>query len=94
MCTSMTVRMFADRHGWPLEKVEVKVTEFTGPGRHLPESLEVFLNLYGPHLTEHQRQRLWKVAESCPVKQMLLGKMPLGIHTTFPIDTNVTEDNV
>ena len=29
MCTSMTVRMYAERHGWPLEHVEVSVREDT-----------------------------------------------------------------
>ncbi|MFF8480982.1 OsmC family protein [Streptomyces antibioticus] len=31
-CTSMTVRAFADRHGWPLDQVDVSV-RFDGQGR-------------------------------------------------------------
>lgn len=37
-CTSMTLRMFADASGWPLDSVAVRVRETCAPGAHLPEA--------------------------------------------------------
>ncbi|HEU4564813.1 MAG TPA: OsmC family protein [Gemmatimonadaceae bacterium] len=78
-CTAMTLRMYADRKGWPLEAVDVRLrtarshepdceaceTEAVGPHR-----IERELVLEGP-LTEEQRQRLLMIADRCPVKQTL-----------------------
>lgn len=36
-CTSMTVRMFADSSGWPLDRVRVSVREDCKDGAHMPE---------------------------------------------------------
>jgi putative redox protein len=78
-CTAMTVRMYADRKSWPLERAEVSVrqarlhavdcencpTESVGI-----ERIERRIELEGP-LTDEQRKRLLAVAERCPVKQTL-----------------------
>jgi hypothetical protein len=37
LCTSMTVRMFADASRFPLDAVRVRVRENCAPGAHLPE---------------------------------------------------------
>eukprot|EP00899_Mesostigma_viride_P021777 jgi/Mesvir1/29600/Mv21456-RA.1 len=81
LCTSMTVRMYADRKGWPLRSVAVEVREHTdtAAGAHVPSSLHVALDLQGPQLTGEQRARLLAVAERCPVKRMLKGEMIGGI---------------
>ncbi|MEO7086787.1 MAG: OsmC family protein [Gemmatimonadaceae bacterium] len=78
-CTSMTVRMYATRKGWPLESAVVSVrqarshepdcarceTESVGMG-----NIERKIELSGP-LTEEQRARLLDIAERCPIKQTL-----------------------
>ena len=68
-CTALTVRLYAERKGWPLSHVEVAV-------RHQRASLkardafEARVRLEGP-LTEEQRARLKEIAERCPVHQSL-----------------------
>jgi putative redox protein len=78
-CTAMTLRMYADRKGWPLERAEVSVrqarshepdcencvTEPVGVGR-----IERRIELFGA-LSDEQRRRLLEIAERCPVKQTL-----------------------
>jgi putative redox protein len=83
-CTAMTVRMYADRRGWPLEDVTVRLshgrvhekdcescaTQAVGIPR-----FERSIELSGP-LTDEQRAGLLRVADRCPVKQTLAA----GIH--------------
>jgi putative redox protein len=76
-CTAMTVRWYALRQGWKLEKVEVRLT-------HQKQALaagsaaktDVFtkeLTLHGPELTEEQRRKLIEIAGKCPVQRTLEG---------------------
>ena len=73
-CTSITVRMYADRKGWPLENVRVDVThkkETQEPGSD--RKANVFLrqiSFFGD-LDEEQRQRLLVIADKCPVHKTL-----------------------
>ena len=78
-CTAMTLRMYADRKGWPLADVVVRLrpvrahaadcadceTQTVGAGR-----LEREVELVGP-LDEAQRTRLLQIADRCPEKQSL-----------------------
>lgn len=68
-CTSMTVRLYAERKGWPLERVQVKVLHH----RASLEARDLFertISLEGP-LDEEQRARLLAIAERCPVHRTL-----------------------
>ena len=68
-CTSMTLRLYAERKDLPLERVSVSV-------RHRRASLEAkdrferTITLEGP-LDEEQRARLLWIAERCPVHRTL-----------------------
>jgi len=68
-CTAMTLRLYAGRKGWPLERVEVGV-------RHHRASLDArdlferTIRVEGP-LDEAQKARLLAIAERCPVHRTL-----------------------
>jgi putative redox protein len=78
-CTAMTVRWYARRQSWPLDKVEVKMThskrEVAGTETKASK-IDVFTKeiiLHGDSLTEDQRAKLLDVAGKCPVQRSLLG---------------------
>jgi putative redox protein len=78
-CTAITLRMYASRKAWPVERIVVRLrdtpkhiqdclkseTSDVGP-RHIDRVVEV----YGP-LTEEQHKRMLQIADRCPVKQTL-----------------------
>jgi putative redox protein len=78
-CTAITLRMYADRKGWPLESVEVHVrhgqehaADCVGCDEQevgVPQ-LELTLDIAG-ELNDEQRARLHEIAARCPVKQTL-----------------------
>lgn len=74
-CTSMTVRMYARRKGWPLENIFVDVTHNKVHAQdcetcHTTEGkVDKFvrtIHLSGP-LDADQKQRLLEIADKCPV---------------------------
>ena len=68
-CTSMTVRLFANRHQLPLEKMRVEVTY--SPAAELSEvDFERTIELTG-RLSPDQERVLLEVAERCPVLKTL-----------------------
>ena len=81
-CTAMTLRLYAERKGWPLEHVSVQLTherihaDDSGNCEMTPcriERIERVVNLAGP-LSDEQRQRLLAIAERCPVHRTLTGE--------------------
>ncbi|MGY6019692.1 OsmC family protein [Streptomyces spinosirectus] len=68
-CTSMTLRMYADRHAWPLREVRVRL-RFDGPA----VVREIFLD---GDLHDDQRLALLSVADRCPVHRLLGSPVPI-----------------
>ena len=69
----MTLRMYADRKGWPLEGVDVHLThgKRSEDGQKV-DVIERTLTLTGP-LDDAQRTRLLEMAQRCPVHRTLHG---------------------
>ena len=72
-CTSMTIRMYARRKGWPLDHVRVDVSHekvhAQDAGGNSGERIDGFkraITLEGD-LTADQRQKLLEIADKCPV---------------------------
>jgi putative redox protein len=74
-CTAITVRMYADRKKWPLEKIRVEVTS-----ERIERTTVLILHIYleGP-LEDGQRNRLLQIASACPVHKTLAN--PIEIKT-------------
>ena len=73
-CTTMTLRMYATRHKWALEKTSVVVQHAKVPttdGKSKVDRFERVIRLTG-ELTAEQRTRLLEIANKCPVSQTLL----------------------
>jgi putative redox protein len=76
-CTSMTIRMYARRKGWPLDHVSVDVTHDKvhgqDAGSEATSKIDSFvrtITLTGD-LDADQRARLLEIADRCPVHQSL-----------------------
>jgi len=72
-CTSMTIKMYSDRKGWPLASVHVEVSAEKRDGAFV---MKRAIRLEGS-LSEEQRARLFDIANKCPVHKMLLGKIEI-----------------
>ncbi len=89
-CTAMTMKMYADRKGWPLEGVRVHVTherdhtktcshaEAMAEGMRM-QALNRTITIRGDDLDDEQRAKLMEIADKCPVHRTLEGE--LHIHT-------------
>jgi uncharacterized OsmC-like protein/pimeloyl-ACP methyl ester carboxylesterase len=76
-CTSMTIRMYARRKGWPLDHVRVDVThdkvhaqDAASPGEDKVDRFTRVIHLDGG-LDADQRARLLEIADKCPVHRTL-----------------------
>ena len=92
-CTTMTLRMYADRKGWPLEAAEsrlehekihcVDCADAAGNGQPKIDHISREIVVEGP-LDDDQRQRLLAIADRCPVHRTL--------HSEIEITTVLAEE--
>jgi putative redox protein len=73
-CTAMTLKVYAERKGWPLRDVRVKVSGAAAEGGY---AMTRELTLTG-ELDADQRQRLVEIAEKCPVHKTLVGEISIA----------------
>ncbi|MBB3602284.1 putative redox protein [Mycolicibacterium sp. BK556] len=85
-CTSMTVRMYANKKGWPLERVEVRLRHTRIHAEDCAECetekgmishIDRSITLVGD-LDDDQRERLMAIAERCPVHQTLTSEINIS----------------
>ena len=76
-CTSMTIRLYARRKGWPLTHVRVDVTHDKVHAQDAEHGSDVKIDRFTREITleggldPDQRARLLQVADKCPVHQTL-----------------------
>ena len=87
-CTSMTMKMYADRKNWALDEVKIHLTHSRDHAKDcrdcvaeedgMPHQLLTReINIGGAGLTEEQRKRLLQIADKCPVHQTLEGRITI-----------------
>jgi putative redox protein len=69
-CTAITVRMYAARKGWVIDRIAVRLRY--GMSASGPDfgNIDRRIEIEGP-LDDEQRARLFAIAEKCPVHRML-----------------------
>ena len=76
-CTSMTLRMYARRKGWPLHHVTVDVSHNKVHAQDASTPVAANIDLFRRRITvtgdlsEDQRQKLLEIADRCPVHKTL-----------------------
>lgn len=72
-CSTITMKMYADRKGWEVEELKVTV-EFE---REIQDSKTTFtkhIEIKG-NLDDEQRKRIYEIASKCPVHRILQGEI-------------------
>lgn len=70
-CTLSTLRMYADRKGWAVDRIEVDLSiqnEITDSGQiaHILNHIEITGNV-----TLEQKERMVEIARKCPIQRLL-----------------------
>lgn len=77
-CTASTLKMYADRKGWSIERINVELSIHTD--KHADGTQTSHINRvihFEGSLTEEQRARLLQIAEKCPVHKLLTNNVEI-----------------
>ena len=74
-CTSVTLRMYANRKGWDLTDVFTEIELITDPDTG-KSTISRKIHVSG-NLVETQRARLLAIANKCPVHKILSGQVEI-----------------
>lgn len=69
-CTTMTLRLYAEHKGLPVQRIRTAVGHMRQKGEELPDLFSRTIDIEGA-LDDAQRQRMREIAERCPVDQTL-----------------------
>jgi len=95
-CTAMTLRLYADRKRWPLERVSVRLRHARiyaqdcadcDTKQGMLDRIERVIGLEGA-LDPAQRQRLLEIAEMCPVHRTLTSEIKIETSLMTGPDVN------
>ena len=75
-CTSATLRMYADRKGWDLQEVKLEI-DLDWDDKADKTVINRKMQLFGS-LDEKQRERLFNVANACPVHKILTNSIEIN----------------
>jgi len=84
-CTSMTLRLYAARKSWPVERITVRLRHFRDYAADCKdceeknvalERIERVIDIEGK-IDDAQRQRLLEIAEKCPVHRTLESRVKI-----------------
>ena len=73
----LTVRLYAERKGWTLDRIETRLTRDAGEGKIASIELELLL---GGDLSAEQRERLAEIASRCPIHRALTEGVSITHH--------------
>ena len=73
-CTAMTLKVYAERKGWPLRDVHVMLNAANADGGYV---IARQVTIDGD-LDAEQRQRLIEIADKCPVHKTLSGSITIN----------------
>ncbi len=79
-CTASTLRMYIDRKGWEVERIDLELSisiEKTETGQI--SRIDRVIHITG-NITDEQKARLLEIADKCPVHKLLIN--PIEIKTT------------
>jgi putative redox protein len=82
-CKALTMMVYANRKGIPLEDVRVNVTRDASEERAGIYRLRCEVSVTGP-LTEAHRAELLRVAQKCPIHK-LMTEVTTEVTTTMPV---------
>ena len=89
-CTSITVRMYAERKQWPLQGVHIGLSYAGVHAEHSAQCetevrmvslIEMELSFFGD-LSEEQQRRLMEIANKCPVHRTLTSQIQIRSRRT------------